>query len=58
MRIILCPSSQYGTVYTSQRAFIRSYSICVVVGDAALGLGVVLGGTFGNAIGYCYVNSR
>ena len=31
---------------------------CVVVGGAALGLGVVLGGTVGNAIGYCYANSR
>ena len=31
---------------------------CVVVGGAALGVGVVLGGTVGNAIGYCYVNSK
>ena len=38
-----CLASQYGTIYTSQRIFITSCSICVVVGASALGLGVVLG---------------
>ena len=58
MRIIFVMLHNMALYIHLKEFSLEAIVFCVVVGGAALSLGVVLRATVGNAIGYCYVNNK